>query len=254
MKLVPLGGLLPEDLTATWWISEYVPKKRAQAGEGRKFFNDRKWLKSFLIHCRDEGLAPRLPKLADVDPEVDAGKVYSDGELERINMHSKGDLDLQILMALTMGMRHAEVMLLQWDRIDDKAWVIHLRAEDTKIGKARSFAMSDPVRAIFAGRKRRGPFVFPSPRDHRRSQGEHGNKKAWERCLGKAGVEGRFHDLRHTFLTRAFKTPGANHALICEYAGLSMAEAQRTYLHVNSEDTRGVANLVNLEGRETPGS
>lgn len=51
-------------------------------------------------------------------------------------------------------------------------------------------------------------------------------------------------DLRHTFLTKAFKAPGANAALICTYAGLTLEVAQEVYLHLNENDTAAVAELV----------
>lgn len=49
------------------------------------------------------------------------------------------------------------------------------------------------------------------------------------------------HDLRHTELTRRFKIKGADYALICYQADLSLEMAMETYIHFTPEDTRPVA-------------
>lgn len=241
------GGMLPNEITASWWEGKYIPEKRLDTHPGRKFFNDRKWLSMFLLYCHREGIIERRPILINPDPPRKPGKVYSEDEIDKLFLHSDTELELQILMAITMAMRLSEIMLLSWDRVDLKSRVIHLRAEDTKIRKARSFAISGRVYSALKSRKKNSPWVFPNPADLTKPQGRQGNKRAWSTCRLKAKVKGRFHDLRHTFLTRTFKAHGANPALICHYAGLSMEEAQRTYLHFNEEDTRGVAKLIDID-------
>jgi len=92
--------------------------------------------------------------------------------------------------------------------------------------------------------KRKGSVVFASPGNPDKCQQNNGNKRIWASCKRLAGIpkEYRFHWLRHTFLTNAFKQ-SVNPALICEYAGLSLEEAQRTYLHFSVDDTRVVSTL-----------
>lgn len=241
-----IKDLLPEEITAEWWECKYVPSKRAETHNQRRFFNDRKWLSMFLLSLKRDGLLEKTPVFVDVDPPRVAGKVYSDDEIGRLLANARGDLLLQLLMALTMGMRKSETLKLSWDRVDQENRTIHLRAEDTKIGKARTFGISDQVWEILKDRKTDGsPFVFPSFADPTRPLTNGGNQTAWENCKKKAQVTGRWHDLRHTFLTKAFKN-SVNPALICHYAGLSLDEAERTYLHFTVEDTRAVAELVRV--------
>jgi integrase len=241
-----IGGMLPEEITPVFWESEYIPKKRAKTHRNRKFMNDRKWLSMFLIHLNNEGLLNKVPRLINPDPETKAGKVYSEDEIHKLLINAGPDLLLQILMALTMGMRSSEILFLSWDRADLKNKIIHLRAEDTKVRKARSFAISEDVYNILKDRKRVGPWVFSSPEDKNKHVLKGGNKSAWATCKEKANVRGRFHDLRHTFLTRAFKACNSNPALICNYAGLSLEVAQKTYLHFTPEDTRSVLNPMSF--------
>lgn len=238
------GGMLLDEVTNSEWL-KYVAEKRSTS-PGRKFFNDRKYLSMFLNWCHREGLIDKLPQLEDVDPEVRAGKIYSESEIKALLGKASPDLKLQILMAVTMGMRSGEILSLEWSQIDWHKQTIYLPAEKTKIRKSRTFGISDLVFDDLKARHKVSVsgWVFTSPDDQ--TKPAHviwGNKTAWRTCRKNAKVSGRFHDLRHTFLTHAFKQ-SVNPALICEYAGLSLIEAQKTYLHFTPDDTKVVASLV----------
>lgn len=236
----------PEDITEQWWEGVYIPAKRAHQPK-RKFFNDRKTLRMYLLFLQRQGLLERMPELVNPDAKRDAGKVFTDKEIKDLLKHANEDLHLQILMAFTMGMRKSEILLLSCDRVDTKRKLITLRPEDTKTRKGRVFAVSQAVWPLLKPRLENvAGFVFPSSTGEARPVYSNGNQTAWDSCRRNAKVSGRFHDLRHTFLTRAFKAKGANAALICHYAGLSLEEAERTYLHLTPEDTRGVAGLVSM--------
>lgn len=249
------GGMRISDVTEAEW-QRYVHEKR-KTQPRRKFFNDRKYLSMFLNWMHREGSLRQLPKLHDVDPEIEVGKVFSDVEIEKLMANAKGNLKLQILMALTMGMRKSEILTLEWVQISFKNKTIYLPPEKTKIRKARKFGISDVCFEILQGRadlkfkqsstKELAGWVFPAKRGRQGSQRPVGDMKAWIACKERAGVVGRFHDLRHTFLTRAFKA-NVNPALICHYAGLSLEEASKTYLHFDTEDTRVVSTLINIGG------
>lgn len=240
------GSLLIDEVTETAWL-RYVQLKRATAPD-RKFFNDRKYLSMFLNWLHRAGEISRLPRLEDVDPEIKAGRVYSDAEIKTLLSAAPEDLRLQIEMAVTMGMRHGEIWALEWKQIDWQASTIHLPAEKTKIRKSRTFAMSATCRKSLVSRLAAlpgSPWVFPTPGDPLVCHGKYGTKNAWERVRELTGIQGRMHDFRHTFLTRAFKK-AVNPALICEYAGLSLEEATRTYLHFTPDDTKVVASLIEI--------
>lgn len=238
-----IQDFLPEEITERFWEGVYIPEKRLTHGQDRKFFNDRKWLSMFLLFLKREGVIDAVPKLRNPDPECKVGKVYTDDELQRLLQNAGPDLKLQILMAVSMGMRKSEIMKLTWARIDMANRVIHLRAEDTKIRKARSFAISAVVYRLLELRDRSKAFLFPSPLNPNKPQ-VNGIERAWQRCKRAAKVIGRFHDLRHTFLTRAFRSKNVNPALICFYAGLSLIEAQDRYLHFTIDDTREVVTAM----------
>jgi integrase len=258
-----LGKMLPAELSAEWWDTEFIPKtkyvrfksRRNEHGEyvnepvlrktQRKFFNDRKWMTAFLEQCLRDGAIKSVPLLVNPDPEREPGKVYADEEIEALlNFAPHEDLYLAILMGVTMGMRRGEIFGLKSDRVDVKKGIIRLRAEDTKIRKARAFAISPATREMILSRAKAGPWIFPSKDSMSVPLHKDGYTNAWKTLKERTGVEGRFHFLRHTFLTKAFRAPGANAALICHYAGLSLEVAQKVYLHFDDDDTIQVAGLV----------
>lgn len=103
---------------------------------------------------------------------------------------------------------------------------------------------SEPVHAWLGERQARQrkeptPWVFPSRFDH--SKPARANRTAWTATKRRAKVKGRFHDLRHTYLSVALLERKLNPLHVAVYAGVSLQEIQRTYLHPSVEDTRHVA-------------
>lgn len=247
LHLQPFFGHLPvADITESLWM-KYVEEKRA-VKPARKFFNDRKYLSMFLNWCLRESYIDKKPHIPDVDPEIEEGRALSDEEVGNLLLHAAADLELQLLMGLTMGMRKWEILNLEWTQIDFIKGEIFLPAHKTKTRKARRFPISDAT--VWALKNRalnsKSPFVFPNPHDPSRSVGRDGNQSAWLRCRELAGIpDCHFHWTRHTFLTRAFKTATAP-ALICAYAGLSMEVAQRVYLHFKAADMHAVKSIVSF--------
>lgn len=255
-----LETMLPEEITAEWWESVYIRETRMKslrkksgtsivAPKRRKFFNDRKWLLGFLKQIQDDGVINRIPKLVNPDARESVGKVYTDGEVSALlNFAQNEDLHLAILMASTMGMRRSEIFFLRTDRIDLDNRLIRLKKEDTKIRKARTFAISKPCWPLIAKRAQGSSrWIFPNKEHKNKPLHKDGFYTAWDNLKKMCGISGRFHDLRHTFLTKAFKAQGANASQICAYAGLSLEEAERTYLHLTEEDSRKVSELVTYE-------
>lgn len=244
-----LETMLVDEIDAEWWESVYVREMRAKTHKDRKFFNDRKWLLSFLKQMQEDGVLGRLPRLINPDSRESVGKVYSDEEVGTLlNFAQNEDLHLAILMAATMGMRRSEIFRLRIDRVDLEKKLIRLRREDTKTRRARAFSISPPCLPFLIERVRRGgQWVFPSKEHKSQPLHKDGFYTAWNNLKTTCSVEGRFHDLRHTFLTKAFNAAGANAAQICAYAGLSLEVAERVYLHLTEEDSRKVSELVKYE-------
>lgn len=172
--------------------------------------------------------------------------------------------DRMIMQRLT-GMRPGEVRCLQRDRVEfgeDHA-VFKLKKEDTKTRMPRNFAVvSAEILEILRRRCNHPQSVFLFPARGKPGQCMDKGPAGWKSAIEAANIELATeaekrgekaaliptdytpHDLRHTYLTHEFKKPGNSHALICYQAGLSLEEAQATYLHFNAADTLAMAKAI----------
>lgn len=237
--------MLPSDITALWWEKTYIPKVRQATTETRRFFNDRKWVSMFLKQMVEDGKLTKRPVLLNPDKKTKAWRYLENAHVKALIDNASGDLKQMIIMAATMGMRRLEITNLKWSGVDLKRKTISLAEEETKIRKARKFKISpDSLPWLAENRLNGSRFVFPNKFDNDRPVHKDGFMGSWKRLKKKLKIKARFHDLRHTFLTNAFKCSGSNPAFICHYAGLSLEEAQRTYLHFDENDTEIVSTLV----------
>lgn len=240
---------------------ESIKKYLAKNTSKRKFYNDWKWFNMFLIYLHSNGHIKIRPTLRNPDIKSDIGRVLSEEEVSSLLVHAHDDLQIQIIMAVTQGMRIGEIMSLAWGEVvnfdsENFSWVdlekriIFLRAADTKIKKKRTFGLSGEAESELRHlkSKAKGTFLFPAQADPNKRATRNRNRSAWRTARIKANVKCRFHDLRHTFLTWAFKGSKGkiDSIFICDYAGLSIEEAQKTYLHFDHEDTRIVSQLVSV--------
>ena len=95
------------------------------------------------------------------------------------------------------------------------------------------------------------PFGKPLPKDPRRPVAS--LKTAWRTVRTKAGVQGRFHDCRHTFITRVAESGEAGDETIRELAGHASRQMLKHYSHIGMEAKRkGVQALVTKETAAAP--
>lgn len=151
----------------------------------------------------------------------------------------------RIIIQRATGMRPGEVRNLRKDRVTivgDRA-VIRLKKEDTKTRQARPVPVKHKLAVEILKLRMEGDsaFLFPSKTDRTKPMGE--SSKGWRALIKRAGVNPKYtpHDLRHTFLSDMFRNSN-NPALICFTCGLSLDEAQKTYLHFTEDDAFLVGN------------
>lgn len=224
---------------STW--DQYIVDQAA-INPRRKLFNDRKHMHQLLDLAGKKGALSRIMKLKNPDPKRKKGKRFTDEEIKRLIKAASPVLRLQIMMAFLMGMRRKEILSLAWADIDESRQVLTLRQENVKTRNERSCVINPQVWTELMKVRRTGPYVFASRKTPRVPMKD--NKTAWQACKRRAGVTGRFHDLRHTFLSNAFHRYKLPPMDVCAYAGLSIEMAQRVYLHPDEEDTRHISNAI----------
>lgn len=221
---------------------DYVAFSRAK-DPTRKLKHDAQHFKGMLKLAFERGMIDRLPRVRRPDPKSDIGREYTEQEIERLLRHAGPDLTIQIKMGYLMGMRRSEILKLSWDRLNLKDGVVVLRAKDVKTRQGREVPMHVEVWAELKvrARKAQSQYVFPSPKDL--SKPIDNNKTAWRRCKRDANVIGRFHDLRHTFITRAlhvYKLPSSDVSAI---AGMSLAQMER-YRHARGKYLKNTMDAI----------
>lgn len=228
LHLLPYFKDFPIAQCALHW-ENYIAHKRIQAPD-RKFYNDTKHMRSILRLAVGLGVLSILPTIRCPDAKGRIGKEYTEAELRALLAHANPDLSLQIRLAVMMGMRRAEILQLSWERIDLTRRVIVLFPQDVKTDDGREVPIHPEIYAELVERRAASTshFLFTSPTHDDRPVQD--NKTAWQDCKRKAGVIGRFHDLRHTAVTRMLYLYDIPATKVAAIVGMSIAMMSR-YAH-----------------------
>lgn len=267
LRLLPHIGEVKIDQLTPEHFEAYVDFRRDENPECR-LFND--W-KHFIMVCtkaHQKGYLRGKIKVDNPDEEFDSpGRELSDDEISRLLRAATGakwskyippkPILVQFVAAYTMGMRKREILRLKKVNLDLEKREIHLQKKMVKTRKTRRFKMNPFFYELIVKhlakyqtprfKKKYGssPYVFPSPTDP--MQPVDANKSAWNALKKAAKVECRFHDLRHTFLTRALLKLKLNPSDVSVYAGVSLRTLYEVYLHPHPEHTKDIANAIQID-------
>jgi integrase len=137
------------------------------------------------------------PTMADYRALLDACPVLGGYALEFRAM---------IQFAAWTGVRQGELFGLQWPDVgEERIQVARSRKLDgtlgpPKNGRAREIMLPPPARVLADVPRRPDPFVFHSPRGRPLIKGTHG--WSWQKVKAAAGVQVRWHSLRHFCATQ----------------------------------------------------
>ncbi len=163
------------------------------------------------------------------------------------------DLYLITLLALSTGMRQAEVMTLTWSQVnyDRKSITLYkTKNGDTRVvplvglaskelkkyGKVRN--LKNPY--VFVGRSRKG-----DDSDQRVWQPANFPRKAWETAITKAGItDFHFHDCRHSAASELAMNGASLHEIAAVLGHKTLAMVQR-YAHLSEQHTTSVVERMN---------
>ena len=180
----------------------------------------------------------------------DVGRAISREEesklLEACQASRSRSLYTAVVLALNTCMRYSELRLLNWRQADLVGRTLTVGASKTEAGAGRVIPLNDRAYAVlsfWAGLfplREATHYVFPSER-----YGAAGNgfktpltyasdptipigrwKEAWERAKIRAGVQCRFHDLRHTGCTRMLEA-GIPYSVVATIMGWSASTTVR---------------------------
>jgi integrase len=164
-----------------------------------------------------------------------------------------------LMLALHVGMRDAELRGLRWSQIAlDKA-VVTVGESKTEAGEGRTIPLNaDVLAAVVAhskwylekfGETRPEWYVFPfgnpQPTDPTRSATSF--KTVWVKVKEAAGVSGRWHDNRHTFITDLAESGEASDETIRDIAGHVSKQMLKHYSHIRMEAKRRAVDALTVK-------
>lgn len=246
------GNKLPNEIENLWPDYIEFAQKKSERKKNLVMFNHYKYFSSFCTYLLDQEKLSKRPKIwnpdADTEDDDGCGIVYPDDTIKKMIEKADGSFKLYVSMGALMGMRSREITALKKDRIFIGSDIIKLKAIDVKTGsktkKGRTIPIPSFVKDLLLKQisdTKESDFLFPNfrYREGDRPMDRGGFKKLWDELRCDVGFPtGRFHDLRHTYATKALSNPLINPALVCKALGMSMATAEKVYLHFRDDHFR----------------
>ena len=173
-----------------------------------------------------------------------------------------------VLLALNTGMRYSELRLLRWQQVDLKRRNVRVGKSKTEAGTGRVIPLNDRATKVLQFWSDQFPerepehFVFPSERygaggnkfeptvyDIQPTKAINSWKEAWESVKEDIGITIRFHDLRHTCVTRMLEG-GAPLSVVASILGWSAATTVRMakrYGHIGQVAQRQAVSILDAK-------
>ena len=252
VHLLPvLGDRLLQAITPGM-IEEYREQRRKHPGRHKTpvkvatVNRDLALLKHMFSFAMREGWTERNPvRLVKLEKENNArDRVLSAEEFEQLQAESAPHLKAVNQMAYQTAMRSGEILNLTWDRVDLKAGLIRLHAEDTKTNDARLIPLTPDLTALlkdlYKVRYLHEPHVFLIKGKSVRSI-----KTAFKAACRRAKITGfLFHDFRHTAITN-MRRAGIDHLTIMRITGHKTLEVFKRYNSFQESDLKEAASRFN---------
>lgn len=166
-----------------------------------------------------------------------------------------------LMLALHAGMRDAEIRGLQWGRVDLERAIATVGTSKTGAGEGRTIPLNSDVLGALVehskwflrkfGTTHPALYVFPfgKPQPNDATKPMVTLKTAWAQVKKAAGVTGRWHDNRHTFITDLAESGEASDETIRDMAGHVSKQMLKHYSHIRMEAKR---RAVDALVRNTP--
>ena len=214
---------------------------------------------------------------SNIQPDVrmlkakgEIGRALSEDEKLRLLIACKNSrsrsLYPAVLLSLHTGLRNGELRLLRWRQVDLLEGQVTVGKSKTASGEGRIVPLSETAAQCMQDWRKLFPdaqpthFVFPSERYG--LQGEEGYlngkaapfdvkptvaigswKVAWTAARSAAGVQCRWHDLRHTFVS-SMAEGQASDATIMSLAGHLSRKMMERYSHTRNESKRAAIKAL----------
>ena len=189
----------------------------------------------------------KLPEREDVGLALTAEEEKK--ILAQAKLSTSGHIYAALVIALNTAMRDSEIRNLTWGQIDMFKQILTVGKSKTAEGAGRTIPMNSELLRTLAerrtwyeatiGKPRPQMHVFPKGRrkPHDPTRPVTSFSKPWDTIRKKTGVKCRFHDLRHTLITKLAES-GAGDETIRAIAGHVSRRMLSRYAHIRTEAKR----------------
>jgi len=229
-------------------IGRYQSTRLAEGASGATINQEITTLRAILRKARLwEDLKPDVKRLRQ---RTDVGRALEEIELRMLlaaarTCQSEG-LYTAILLSVHTGVRRFELCNLQWRDIDRRKHTLRVMRSKTEAGtgriiplNARAWAALNDWRAKFPAVQPEH-YIFPTERYGfggryciHQNLPANGWHTAWTRIRKTTGIQCRWHDLRHTFISRLAEGPVSD-STIKALAGHISPKMLARYSHVRN--------------------
>ena len=175
-----------------------------------------------------------------------------------------------LALAFSAGMRDAEIRNLRWGQIDFAGKFLTVGKSKTDAGEGRTIPLNSELFTALNDHLAWYTNKFGTPKSHwylfpgRAGKPSQGKKRpydtekatssfktAWRNLRKRVGVEGRFHDTRHTLITELAES-GAGDQTIMDIAGHVSRQMLGRYSHIRMEAKRKALEAVTTKAKPAP--
>ena len=254
-----LGAQTPLGDVTLAQIHRYIARRRGSVGNA-SVNRETALLRRVINWCDARGFdAPTIAwKEAKLKERAPMTRVLAMDEQARLFEHLPDSLKPIVEFALLSGQRRSEITTMRWADVDLHAGRATVWAKGQR---PHTFPLTPRMVALIANQPKVCPQVFTyvcesdaPPRADRvkRVKGERypfsrqGWERKWKKALADAGIKGyRFHDNRHTALTRTDKIEAA-----FLLAGHTDMRTTKRYFHLSEDSVREA--MIASESRNSP--
>jgi len=161
------------------------------------------------------------------------------------------------VLALNTAMRKNEIRLLRWEQVDFEKRALVVGHSKTDAGEGRLIPLNVvafEALVRWAGRSsytKPEHYVFPwcEYKQIDPSRPTKGWRTAWRHALKRAGVQCRFHDLRHTCITKLAESQASDMTIMAIAGHVSRRMLER-YSHIRTEAKRAALDAIVQESKQ----
>ena len=186
--------------------------------------------------------APKFKKEKELEPQK---KILSTYEKDKLMRYLPPHLKRIVIFALNTGLRKSTIVNLNYDMYDHSKRMLHVPAEIMKAKKSLEIPLNLQAHKVVMNNEH-GHINSPGLGIHLRKRpiftynGERikdPGASAWRRAKKRAGIDIRFHDLRHTWATRSIED-GMPVAFVQYLGGWSSPKMMQRYINISPENLK----------------